>query len=83
MTIETRDLWQGSYLLAEGGWLAGMKVEKRPDGKKGFVFRLTGDGVEDQARQFMEGAATCNVRKLRRHMNHLRDLMFGGMHDDD
>lgn len=34
MTIETKDLWQSAYLLAEGGWLDGVTVVRRTDGKK-------------------------------------------------
>ena len=63
MAIETKDLWQGAYLLTEGGW-------------------LDGDGVEDRARRFQDGNATCNLRKFRRQMNHLKDVVFGGMHGE-
>jgi hypothetical protein len=82
MAIETKDLWQGAYLLTEGGWLDGVKVRRRPDGKREFVFRLAGDGVEDRARRFQDGDATCNLRKFRRQMNHLKDVVFGGAHGD-
>ena len=51
MVIETKDLWQGAYVLAEGGWLDGVKVNRRPDGKKEVLFRFTGEGVEDLARR--------------------------------
>ena len=78
MAIETKDLWQGAYLLAEGGWLDGVKVNRRSDGKKEVLFRLTGNGVEEEARRFLDGNATCNVRKLRHHVNYLKDLIFGG-----
>lgn len=76
--IETKDLWQGAYLLCEGGWLDGVKVNRRPDGKREFVFRLTGDGVEDLARRFKDGDAVCNVRKLKTHVSHLKQVIFGG-----
>lgn len=78
MTIETKDLWQSAYLLAEGGWLDGVKVIRRTDGKKEVIFRLTGEGVEDLAQRFKDGQAVCNVRKLKAHVSHLKQVIFGG-----
>jgi DNA-binding PadR family transcriptional regulator len=80
MTIETKDLWQSAYLLAEGGWLSRVKVQRRNDGKREVVFQLTGDGVEDLARRFVSGQAVCNVTKLKAQLNHLKDVIFGGAH---
>jgi len=80
--IETKDLWQGAYLLSEGDRLAGMTVRRRPDGSREFIFRLDGDGVEDRARRFQDGDAICNLRKFRRQMNHLKDVVFGGVHGE-
>jgi hypothetical protein len=77
MTIETKDLWQSAYLLSEGGWLAGVKVQRRTDGKREVIFRLTGEKVEDLAQRFMSGQAVCNVTRLKAHVNHLKDVIFG------
>jgi hypothetical protein len=78
MVIETKDLWQGAYVLAEGGWLSGVQVRRRPDGKKEVLFRLTGEDVEDLARRFKNGDAVCNVRRLKTHVSHLKQVIFGG-----
>ena len=78
MAIETYDLWQGAYLLCEGGWLSGFEVRRKPDGKKIFVFRLTGEGVEDKAERFKNGDAVCNVRRLKNHVSHLKQVIYGG-----
>jgi hypothetical protein len=75
--VETKDLWQGAYLLAEGGWLAGFKIRQKPDGKREFIFRLTGEGVEDKAQRFKDGNAVCNVRLLKTHVGHLKQVIFG------
>jgi hypothetical protein len=77
--IQTNDLWQTAYLLSEGYWLDKFEV-RTLEGRRVFTFSVGGFGVEDQSRRFKDGAATCNVRKLRVHINHLKDLMFGGMH---
>lgn len=78
MTIETKDLWQSAYLLAEGGWLSRVKIQRRTDGKREVVFQLTGEGVDDLARRFVSGQAVCNVTKLKAQVNHLKDVIFGG-----
>ena len=78
MVIETKDLRQGAYVLAEGGRLDGVKVNRRPEGKKEDHFRFTGEGVEDLARRFKDGDAVCNVRKLKTHVSHLKQVIFGG-----
>ena len=80
MTIETKDLWQSAYLLAEGGWLSRVKVQRRIDGKREVVFQLTGDGVDDLARRFISGQAVCNVTRLKAQVNHLKDVIFGSAH---
>ncbi len=77
MTIETKDLWQSAYLLAEGGWLSKVKVQRRGDGRREVVFHLTGNGVDDLARRFVSGQAVCNVTKLKAQVNHLKDVIFG------
>jgi len=77
--IETKDLWQSAYLLAEGGWLDGVRVTRRIDGKKEIIFRLTGNGVEDLSRQFVSGQAVCNVRKLKASVIHLKEVIFGSV----
>jgi hypothetical protein len=80
--VQTSDIWQTAFLMSLGYWLDKFEVRDQ-EGRRVFTFRLGGLGVEDQAKQYQQGAATCNVRKLRRQMNHLKDLMFGGAHADD
>jgi len=78
MAIETKDIWQGAYVLTEGGWLAGVTVRRKPDGKKEVLFRLKGEHVDDLARRFKDGDAVCNVRRLKTHVSHLKQVIFGG-----
>ena len=79
--VQTSDLWQTAFLLSEGYWLDKFEVRDQ-EGRRMFTFSVGGCGVEDRARQFREGVATCNLRKFRAHMNHLKDLMFGGVHGE-
>jgi hypothetical protein len=76
--IETKDLWQSAYLLSEGVRLAGVEVRKKSDGRNEFVFRLVGEDADDLAQRFRDGLAGCNVRKLKTHVSHLKQVIFGG-----
>ena len=76
MTIETKDLWQGAYLLSEGVVLADVEINKRYDGKKEVVFVFDGDKVEELSRKFQLGQALCNVSRLKASVNQLKDLIF-------
>lgn len=76
MMIETKDLWQGAYLLSEGGLLENVKVSSRYDGKKEIVFVFDGEKVEELARRFQSGQASCNVSRLKASVNHLKDVIF-------
>ena len=76
MTIETKDLWQGAYLLSEGGCLSDVEVCRRYDGKQEIVFVFDGEKIEELMRKFQSGQALCNVSRLKASVNHLRDLIF-------
>jgi hypothetical protein len=77
MAIETKDLWASAYVLSEGGWLEGVKVERREDGRREIVFRFRGQGVEDMVAAFRSGQARCNVTRLKASLYHLKEVMYG------
>lgn len=78
MTVETKDIWQGAYLLAQGGRLAAMRFTRRPDGKRWATFHLAGEGMGELIQKFKEGQAVCNVKKLRAHVGSLKQAINGG-----
>ena len=75
MTIETKDIWQGAYVMSEGGWLEGVRIHRR-NGKKEFIFLFEGDSVEDLSRMFQSGQAYCNITRLKASMSHLKEVIF-------
>jgi hypothetical protein len=81
MAIETKDLWASAYVLSEGGWLEGVKVERRGDGRKEIVFRFRGNGVEEMVAAFRSGQARCNVTRLKASLYHLKEVMYGEKED--
>ncbi len=80
MEIKTKDLWQGAYVLAEGGELEDVRLDKR-GGKKEVIFIFTGPDVEGLVKVFQSGQALCNVTRLRASMFHLKDLVFSRLRD--
>lgn len=81
MSIETKDLWQSAYVLSEGGWLDGVKVTRKDDGRKEFVFTFRGNGVDDMVRAFQSGQAQCNVTRLKASLYHLKEVIHGRKED--
>ena len=69
--LETKDLWQSAYMLAQGSSLEDVTV--RVNGKKEVYFTIGGDNLTSQAQEFRSGRAVCNVSALRASMIHLKD----------
>lgn len=73
-TIETTDLYQGSYLLAKGFRMSNTKLTR--DGKKVLVcFSFTGIGIRSEHLAFCNGNATVNVSDFRRSYLHLHFVL--------
>lgn len=72
--LETKDLWQSAFMLAQGSSLADVKA--RNNGKREVYFILTGGNIARLAREFRSGRATCNVASLRASMIHLKEEMY-------
>lgn len=73
--VETKDLWQGAYILSEGGQLEDVRIEIKRNGRKEVIFVLKDSKVEYLMHRFDSGGASCNVTKLRGSMNHLKDII--------
>ena len=69
--LETKDLWQTAYMLAQGSSLEDTAV--RVNGKREVYFVIGGDNLLTQAREFRSGRAVCNVASLRSSMLHLKE----------
>lgn len=76
--IQIDDLWLASYLLTQGGKLAGVRILPYNNGgsRMRAVFELT--AVPEKAIEaYSSGDPLVAVHQLRTHMNQLRDLMYG------
>lgn len=72
MNILTKDLFEASYLLAKG-----MRLEEVLKNNRTVVFRFEGsEDLEVLKSRYEEGRAEVNVRTLKNSLNHLRDIVF-------
>ena len=80
-TVEVTDLFRSAYLLASGGSLAGVRI--RTNGRRIATFLITGKGLDRLDRDYRCGRALVNPVELRESLNHLRDVMFKKLRDNE
>ena len=76
--LQIDDLWLASYLLTQGGKLAGVRILPYNNGgsRMRAVFELA-DVPENAIEAYGAGDPLVAVHQLRTYMNRLRDLMYG------
>ena len=74
--VTTQDLYCGAYIISKGGCLEHVEVAGARGGRPSVTFILSGDGVEELAREFQSGQAQANVAAFKAAMAHLKDVMF-------
>ena len=72
--LETKDLWQSAFMLAQGSSLEDIRANG--NGRREVYFILTGDNILSLAREFRSGRAICNVSSLKASMIHLKEEMY-------
>ena len=80
-SLETTDIFRGAYLLASGGDLAEIRV--RNNGNRIATFLITGKGLDRLDRDYRSGRALINPVQLRESLNHLRDVLFEKLREND
>jgi len=81
VSLETTDIFRGAYLLASGGDLAEIRV--RQNGKRIATFQITGKDLDRLDRDYRSGRALVNPVQLRASLNHLRDMMFEKLRENE
>lgn len=76
MKIKTKDLWCSAFVMAKGGELDEIQVDRNGGNKKEVIFILCGPDVTELSREFRSGQALCSVVRLRASMIHLKEQMF-------
>jgi hypothetical protein len=72
--LETTDIFKSAVFLCNGGRLAGMRFKERQRGIMSFL--IEGDGILQVDLDYRNGSAQVNALELRQTLNHLRDVLF-------
>jgi hypothetical protein len=73
-SLETTDIFRGAFFLCMGGELIGIRF--RQNGKPIASFHFTGPDLTEHDKAYRNGHALVNPVQLRESLNHLRDVMF-------
>jgi hypothetical protein len=73
-TVEVTDLFKGAFLLCMGARLDRVRV--RNNGRRIATFLITGKDLDRFESDYRSGRALVNPVQLRESLNHLRDVMF-------
>ena len=70
--FEITDIFRGAFFLCNGGDLAGIKI----NGDRVATFLIRGEGLIKLDRDYRSGKALVNPLQFREALNHLRDILF-------
>jgi hypothetical protein len=73
-SLEVTDLFKGAFLLCMGARLDRVRV--RNNGRRIATFLITGKDLDRHDSDYRSGRALVNPVQLRESLNHLRDVMF-------
>ncbi len=73
-SLETTDIFRGAFYLCMGGDLN--EIRFRSNGKQIATFMFTGPDLYKHDRSYIKGRAQVNPVQFREALNHLRDILF-------
>ncbi len=80
-TFEVTDLFKSAFFLCMGGSLSEVRV--RNNGRRIATFLITGSDLERLDCDYRTGRALVNPLQLREALNHLRDVMFDKLRNQE
>jgi len=78
MILETTDIFRGAFFLTQGGRLKGVSSNRRL-----VSFAITGENLSDLDEAYRSGKATVDPLRLRESLNHLRDVLFRTLRENE
>jgi len=78
--FEITDIFRGAFFLCNGGDLCGIRMDG--NGKKVATFLIQGEGLNQLDREYRNGQALVNPLQFRESLNHLRDILFNKLRED-
>jgi len=73
-SLETTDIFRGAFFLCMGGDLSDIRF--RTNGKRIASFMFTGPDLTRHDKEYRNGHALVNPLQFREALNHLRDILF-------
>lgn len=80
-TLETTDIFRGAFFLSKGGRLS--EVHLSEDNRQIVSFRIIGEDLTDLDEAYRAGKATVDPLQLRESLNHLRDVLFRTLRENE
>ncbi len=80
-SLETTDIFRGAYFITKGGRLS--EVHLSEDNRQIVSFRIIGENLSDLDEAYRTGKATVDPLQLRESLNHLRDILFRTLRDNE
>ena len=78
MKILTKDLFEASYFLSKG-----LPLEQILGDRQKILFQFEGgDSLQALKKQWDNGDAFANVHKFKESLNHLKDIMFSRIREE-
>jgi hypothetical protein len=80
-TFETTDIFRGAFFLSKGARLSGAYLTE--DGRQIVSFRIIGENLEVLDESYRLGKASVDPLRLRESLNHLRDVLFQTLRENE
>lgn len=80
-SLETTDIFRGAFFLCMGGDLCKIRIKEK--GRRIASFMIRGKDLHRLDREYRSGKALVNPLQLRESLNHLRDILFDKLKEDD
>ncbi len=80
-SLETTDIFRGAFFLTKGGRLSGAYLSE--DSRRIVSFLIVGENLTELDKDYRDGKATVNPLQLREGLNHLRDILFRTLRDNE
>jgi hypothetical protein len=79
--LETTDIFRGAFFLSKGGKLS--EVHLSEDNRQIVSFRIIGEDLPGLDEAYRAGKATVDPLQLRESLNHLRDVLFRTLRENE
>jgi hypothetical protein len=80
-SLETTDIFRGAFFICMGGDLS--EIRFRTNGKRIASFLFAGADLDKFDKDYMNGHALVNPLQFREALNHLRDILFKKLREQE